>query len=243
MPLSEEIELARYRDKRIAIDGAGWLYRGCYACARDLALVELGLVPKGSRSDPMASKEPPFVRYVLARLRALRDRRVRATSSSTAAAEAEGGDRASRGRDRDAALAKGKRSARGGARAPPGAPAPAARARRRDGVRRRPVKPARAIAARVARAVEAQAENLGATVVVAPCGRTRSSRGNARSARRPRAAATRCDGGLGRARVRGRARRARRAAPPCSSSRTTTGARGSCGCGPRLRRRRRRRAR
>ena len=54
MPLSEEIELARYRDKRIAIDGAGWLYRGCYACARDLALVELGLVPKGSRSDPMA---------------------------------------------------------------------------------------------------------------------------------------------------------------------------------------------
>ena len=34
MPLSENVDLAKYRDRRVAIDGAGWLYRGCYACAR-----------------------------------------------------------------------------------------------------------------------------------------------------------------------------------------------------------------
>ena len=37
MPLSEEIELARYRDKRIAIDGAGWLYRGWLVARRSAA--------------------------------------------------------------------------------------------------------------------------------------------------------------------------------------------------------------
>ena len=27
MPLSENVDLAKYRDRRVAIDGAGWLYR------------------------------------------------------------------------------------------------------------------------------------------------------------------------------------------------------------------------